>query len=65
MLFQSSLLSRFALQMGGVDENGWYSKNGALVQRSKETKNCQRHGFSMVLRTVKEALGMAQRARHR
>ena len=28
--------SRFALQMGGVDENGWYSKNGALVQRSKE-----------------------------
>ena len=42
MLFQSSLLSRFALQMGGVDENGWYSKNGALVQRSKETKNWQR-----------------------
>ncbi|CAL1138019.1 unnamed protein product [Cladocopium goreaui] len=22
--------------MGGTDENGWYSKNGALVQRSKE-----------------------------
>eukprot|EP00435_Cladocopium_sp_Y103_P043523 s574_g12.t1 len=25
-----------ALQMGGTDENGWYSKKGALVQRSKE-----------------------------
>lgn len=25
-----------ALQMGGTDENGWYSKNGALLQRSKE-----------------------------
>ena len=25
-----------ALQMGGTDEDGWYSKNGALIQRSKE-----------------------------
>ncbi|CAJ1343201.1 unnamed protein product [Effrenium voratum] len=25
------------LQTGGIDENGWYSKNGALVQRSQET----------------------------
>lgn len=52
MLFQSSLLSRFALQMGGVDENGWYSKNGALVQRSKETKNWQRERFSELLRKL-------------
>ena len=44
--------------MGGVDENGWYSKNGALVQRSKETRDCQRE--REVLKTLKEALGMAQ-----
>eukprot|EP00931_Biecheleriopsis_adriatica_P111620 TRINITY_DN86028_c0_g1_i1.p1 TRINITY_DN86028_c0_g1~~TRINITY_DN86028_c0_g1_i1.p1 ORF type:complete len:221 (-),score=47.98 TRINITY_DN86028_c0_g1_i1:34-627(-) len=28
--------SRLSLQMGGVSEQGWYSKNGALVRRQQE-----------------------------
>ena len=33
----SSENGRLELQMGGIDKNGWYSKNGALVQRSKDS----------------------------
>lgn len=40
-------LVRLALQMGGIDENGWYSKNGALVQRSKERSSFEQSQWSM------------------
>ncbi|CAE8640627.1 unnamed protein product [Polarella glacialis] len=33
--------SRLCLQKGGVDESGWYSKNGALVQRSQAQSSQQ------------------------
>ncbi|CAE7238122.1 unnamed protein product [Symbiodinium sp. CCMP2592] len=37
--------ARLDFQLGGVDENGWYSKNGALARRSQESDS-ERQLFS-------------------
>ena len=37
---EANSLERLDFQLGGVDENGWYSKNGALARRSQDCSFC-------------------------